>query len=218
MAIGATWQPQYARIVGQIVGQELAALGINMLLGPSLDVLEKPAPGTPSSLAIRAFGGDPYWVGQMGRAYTAGVHTGSNGRLAVIAKHFPGNGGSDRLINEEVPTVRKSLEQLKQIELAPFFAVTGQAEAADEVVDGLLSTHIRYQGFQGNIRATTAPVSFDPQALNSLMQLAEFSQWRQDGGLLVSDSLGARAVARFYDDTEQEFPAPAHCQRCLLGR
>jgi beta-N-acetylhexosaminidase len=206
MALGATWQPAYARIVGEIVGQELVALGINMLLGPSLDVLEKPAPGTPSSLAIRSFGGDPYWVGQMGRAYTAGVHSGSNGRLAVIAKHFPGNGGSDRLINEEVPTVRKSLEQLKQIELAPFFAVTGRAEAHDEVVDGLLVTHIRYQGFQGNIRATTAPVSFDPQALNSLMQLPEFSQWRQAGGLFVSDSLGARAIARFYDDTEQEFP------------
>jgi beta-N-acetylhexosaminidase len=206
MAIGATWQPAYARLVGEIVGQELAALGINMLLGPSLDVLEKSAPGTPSNLAIRAFGGDPYWVGQMGRAYTAGVHLGSNGRLAVIAKHFPGNGGSDRLINEEVPTVRKSLEQLKQIELAPFFAVTGRAETAAEVVDGLLSTHIRYQGFQGNIRATTAPVSFDPQALNNLMQLPEFNQWRQDGGLLVSDSLGARAIVRFYDDTEQEFP------------
>jgi beta-N-acetylhexosaminidase len=206
MAIGATWQPEYARVVGNIIGQELAAIGINMLLGPSLDVLEKPTPGTPSSLAIRSFGGDPYWVGQMGQAYTAGVHAGSNGRLAVIAKHFPGNGGSDRLINEEVPTVRKSLEQLKQIELAPFFAVTGRSEAPDEVVDGLLATHIRYQGFQGNIRATTAPVSFDPQALNNLMQLAEFSQWRQDGGLLVSDSLGAQAVARFYDDTGQEFP------------
>jgi beta-N-acetylhexosaminidase len=206
MAIGATWQPEYARVVGQIVGQELAAIGINMLLGPSLDVLEKPAPGTPSSLAIRSFGGDPHWVGQMGQAYTAGVHAGSNGRLAVIAKHFPGNGGSDRLINEEVPTVRKSLEQLKQIELAPFFAVTGRAETPEAIVDGLLATHIRYQGFQGNIRATTAPVSFDPQALNSLMQLAEFNQWRQDGGLLVSDSLGARAIARFYDDTGQEFP------------
>lgn len=206
MAIGATWQPDYARVVGQIVGQELSALGINMLLGPSLDVLEKPAPGAASSLAIRAFGGDPYWVGKMGQAYTSGVHVGSNGRLAVIAKHFPGNGGSDRLITEEVPTVRKSLEQLKQIELAPFFAVTGRAETPKAVVDGLLATHIRYQGFQGNIRATTAPVSFDPQALTSLMQLPEFSQWRQNGGLLVSDSLGARAIARFYDDTEQEFP------------
>ncbi len=206
MAIGATWQPDYARVVGQIVGQELTALGINMLLGPSLDVLEKPAPGAASSLAIRAFGGDPYWVGKMGQAYTSGVHAGSNGRLAVIAKHFPGNGGSDRLITEEVPTVRKSLEQLKQIELSPFFAVTGRAETPEAVVDGLLATHIRYQGFQGNIRATTAPVSFDPQALTSLMQLPEFSQWRQNGGLLVSDSLGARAIARFYDDTEQEFP------------
>ena len=206
MAIGATWQPEYARMVGNIVGQELTALGINMLLGPSLDVLEKPAPGASSSLAIRSFGGDPYWVGQMGQAYTAGVHVGGNGRLAVIAKHFPGNGGSDRLINEEVPTVRKSLEQLKQIELAPFFAVTGRANQPDEIVDGLVATHIRYQGFQGNIRATTAPVSFDPQALTSLMQLPEFNQWRQNGGLLVSDSLGARAIVRFYDDTEQEFP------------
>ncbi|MFQ5398600.1 MAG: glycoside hydrolase family 3 N-terminal domain-containing protein [Anaerolineae bacterium] len=206
MAIGATWQPQYAEIVGEIVGRELSALGVNMLLGPSLDVLENPAPFSPGDQGTRTFGGDPYWVGRMGQAYTTGVHAGSRDRLAVVAKHFPGNGSSDRPIDEEVATVRKSLEQLKQIELAPFFAVTGNAEDHQAVADALLATHIRYQGFQGNIRATTAPVSFDPQALNSLMQLPEFTNWRQKGGVLVSDALGIRAVERFYDDTEQEFP------------
>ena len=62
-------------------------------------------------------------------------------------------------------TVRKSLEELKQVELAPFFAVTGDATSPESTTDGLLLSHIRYQGFQGNIRATTKPVSFDAQAL-----------------------------------------------------
>jgi beta-N-acetylhexosaminidase len=206
MAIGATWNPERARAIGRINGQELAAVGVNMLLGPTLDVLENPEPRNPADLGTSTFGGDPYWVGKMGQAYTSGVHLGGQNRVAVIAKHFPGKGSSDRPTSDEVPTVRKSLEQLKQIELAPFVAVTGAAQTADATADGLLTTHIRYQGFQGNIRATTAPVSFDPQALTSLMSLPEFAAWREGGGLIVSDALGVRSVERFYDDTEQEFP------------
>lgn len=204
MAIGATWQPAYARQVGQIVGQELAGLGVNMLLGPSLDVLENPLAG--NELGTRTFGGDPYWVGQMGRAYVAGVHEGSSGRIAVIANHFPGYGSSDRPLGEEVATVRKSLEELKQVELAPFIAVTNPAGDEQSLSDGLMTTHIRYQGFQGNIRATTAPISFDSQALLTLLQLPEFATWRNNGGLIMSDELGSRAVQRFYDDTGQSFP------------
>ncbi|UCG24808.1 MAG: hypothetical protein JSW55_02075, partial [Chloroflexota bacterium] len=217
MTIGATWQPEQSRRVGQIAGRELSSMGINMLLGPSLDVLEAPQPFNASDLGTRSFGGDPFWVGLMGQAYTAGVHEGANGRTAVIAKHFPGYGSSDRPINEEVGTVRKSLEQLKQIELAPFFAVTGQAPDDLSVVDGLMSAHVRYQGFQGNIRATTAPVSFDPQALTTLMELPEFADWRAGSGLIVSDQLGVRAVQRFYDGTGQEFPHRLVAKDALLA-
>jgi beta-N-acetylhexosaminidase len=217
MAIGATWDPQHSFAMGEIVGSELSAIGINMLLGPSLDVLENPLPFNRSDLGTRTFGGDPFWVGLMGQNYTAGIHSGSNNRLAVIAKHFPGFGSSDRPLNEEVGTVRKSLEQLKQIELAPFFAVTGNAAGTETTVDGLLTAHIRYQGFQGNIRVTTAPVSFDPQALTTLMQLPQFSTWRQNGGVIVSDSLGAPAVQRFYEDTGQEFPHRLVAKDALLA-
>ena len=92
-------------------------------------------------------------------------------------------------------------------------------DAPDPVArtDGLLVSHIRYQGFQGNIRSTTAPVSFDPQALSTLMQLPEFATWRQDGGLIVSDALGVRAVERFYDDTGQEFPHRRVARDALLA-
>jgi beta-N-acetylhexosaminidase len=217
MSIGATWQPEFARDVGKIAGQELAAAGVNMLLGPALDVLENPTPLNPGDLGTNTFGGDPYWVGLMGQAYIEGIHTGSDNRIAVVATSFPGKGSSDRPVHEEVPTVRKSLEQLKQIELAPFITVTGQPVGNTATADALLATHIRYQGFQGNIRATTAPVSFDPQALNTLMALPEFTTWRQSGGLIVSDALGVRSVERLFDDTEQEFPHRQVAKDALLA-
>jgi beta-N-acetylhexosaminidase len=204
MAIGATWKVELAGQVGSILGSELSALGFNLFLGPSLDVVESPNPAAQSDLGTRVFGGDPFWVGEMGSAYISGLHTGSNGHMLVIAKHFPGRGGSDRLPEEEVATVRKSLEQLKQIELTPFFAVTGSAEPAANV-DGLLVSHIRYQGFQGNIRATTRPVSFDASALSTILALPQFSAWRANGGLIVSDDLGSAAVREFYSQGGEDF-------------
>ncbi|MBK8989426.1 MAG: hypothetical protein IPM39_25755 [Chloroflexi bacterium] len=206
MAIGATWKPDNANTIGTLVGRELSALGLNMLFGPTLDVLENPMLAANSATGTRSFGGSAYWVGLMGQAYVSGLQQGSGGRLAVIAKYFPGSGSSDRPTDQEIPTIRKSLEQLLQTELVPFLAVTGQNGAGTAVVEGLLTTHIRYQGFQGNIRATTAPVSFDRQALSTLLGLPRLAAWYQNGGLLVSDSLGARSIERYYDDTEQEFP------------
>jgi len=197
MAIGATWNTDLSKQVGAVLGSELSALGFNLFLGPSLDVVESPDPAASSDLGTRVFGGNPFWVGEMGRAYITGLHEGSNNRMVVVAKHFPGRGNSDRLPDEEVATVRKSLEQLKQIELPPFFAVTNSVDPAG-LVDGLLVSHIRYQGFQGNIRATTRPVSFDASALPLILALPKFTTWRTNGGLIVSDALGSNAVREFY--------------------
>ena len=197
MAIGATWNTDLARQVGSVLGSELSALGFNLLLGPAFDVAESPNPSSLSDLGTQVFGGDPFWAGEMGRAYVNGLHSGSNNRMMVIVKHFPGRGSSDRLPEEEVATVRKTLDQLKQVELPPFFAVTTSSDPASNA-DGLLVSHIRYQGFQGNIRATTRPVSFDASALTSILALPQFVSWRQNGGLVISDALGSNAVRDFY--------------------
>ncbi len=124
--------------------------------------------------------------------------------MVVVAKHFPGRGSSDRSPEEEVATVRKALEQLKQIELPPFYAVTNATDPAS-LADGLLVSHIRYQGFQGNIRATTRPVSLDASALSAIIALPEFASWRTNGGLIVSDALGSQAVRDFYTQTGENF-------------
>jgi len=204
MAIGATWNTGNATRVGAVLGRELSAIGFNFYLGPSLDVVESPNPSARSDLGTRVFGGDPFWVGKMGQAYIAGLHDGSNNRMLVIAKHFPGRGGSDRSPEEDVSTVRKSLEQLKQIELPPFFAVTNST-APTSIADGLLVSHIRYQGFQGNIRATTRPVSFDASALSAILALPQLSAWRDNSGLVVSDDLGSDAVRAFYSSGAENF-------------
>jgi beta-N-acetylhexosaminidase len=207
MAIGATWQPTLSRQVGDVAGRELSQIGFNLFIGPSLDVLITSGTTGGGGLEARSFGGDPYWVAEMGREYISGLNEGSGGRMAIIAKSFPGMGSSDRPSGEEVATVRKSLEQLKQIELAPFFEVTNDVPGTIGVADGLLVSHIRYQGFQGNIRATTRPVSFDPQALSQILALTPFSTWRENGGLMVSDDLGSQAVKRFYDPANLTFSA-----------
>lgn len=206
MALGATWSPDLARRVGLIAGNELAAMGFNVYFGPSLDVLENPSPMSANDPGAGVFGGDPFWVSMWGSAYIAGMHEGAANRLLVVPKHFPGRGSSDRLGEQEVATVRKSFDELQQIELAPFVAVTRASSDPASIADGLLVSHIRYQGFQGNIRATTKPVSFDAQALSLILSLPDLAAWRGAGGLIICDDLGTEAVRSFYS-TGTEFMA-----------
>lgn len=204
MSIGATWDPSMAEKIGTIMGRELLELGFNLYLGPSLDILNGSTTSGNEDMGVRSFGGNPYWVGKMGKAYIAGLHQGSTNRMVVVAKYFPGRGGADRSPEEEIPTVRKSLSQLIRMELAPFAAATNSS-AIEQMTDGLLVSHIRYEGFQGNIRATTRPFSSDGAALGQIMNREGFVDWRANGGILISDNLGSQAIRRFYDPTGQSF-------------
>ena len=206
LALGATWDRGLAEQIGAVLGQELAALGLNLYLGPSLDVSYTPRPGDPADLGTSVFGGDPFWVGELGRAFVSGLHTGGAGRVLVAPRYFPGLGSADRPLENEVPTVSKPLEQLRQVELAPFFAVANGEPGQADVADAFLVTHIRYRGFQGNnIRRTTRPISLDANALLTVVALPELSTWRQAGGVLIADNLGMQSVHRSYDPSGATF-------------
>ncbi|HYM16848.1 MAG TPA: glycoside hydrolase family 3 N-terminal domain-containing protein [Dehalococcoidia bacterium] len=209
MTIGATWSKRDAQAAGTVVGRELSAAGINLLLGPVVDVLANPRSGGNGDIGIRSFGGDPTWVGELGRAFIRGVHTGSAGRMLTVAKHFPGHGGSDRTTDSEVPTVNKSLDQLRTSDLAPFAEVDRQ-DAADTAgtTDGMMVSHIRYRNFEpGSTAPFTGPISLDPAGLSQLLQLPEFAAWRP-GHFVMSDSLGVPAVKKWYAQQQgaTEFP------------
>ena len=215
MALGATWDPENARLVGQVVGRELSLLGVNMLFGPALDVLDNPRPERGGSLGVRTFGGHPFWVGQMGQLYIQGVHQGSNRQVLTIAKNFPGFGSSDRDIDQGVPTILKSLDDLRQTELPPFFKVTRLAPNVtnpDNLTDGLLAAHIRYQGLQGNV-----PISLDARNLPAILALKELAPWRDAGGLLVSAPLGAPAALQGITAAGDAFPGRRLAQDAFLA-
>ncbi|MCB9076790.1 MAG: hypothetical protein H6631_04310 [Anaerolineaceae bacterium] len=212
MAIGATWDPANAQVVGQVVGHDLSRLGVNMLFGPSLDVLDNPRLDQGNGLGTRTFGGHPFWVGELGRAYIQGVHQGSEGHLLTISKHFPGFGSSDRQIDQEVPTIFKSLDDLRQGELYPFFQVTNLNAEPAALTDGLMTSHVRYQGLQGNV-----PISFDARNLPALLALDELAPWRDAGGLIVSAPLGAPAALGSIAAGSEAFPARRLTQDAFLA-
>jgi len=84
-------------------------------------------------------------------------------------------------------------------------AVTGDAPDSLSVADALLVSHIRYLGFQGNIRATTRPISFDQSALAQILEIPQFTVWREGGGIMISDDLSSRAVRNFYAPGTETF-------------
>lgn len=204
MSIGATWSTDLAVEVGTGIGQELSAMGVNLFLGPALDVVDSKDLVAANYANTQSFGGDPYWVGELSKAYVEGIHLGSQGRISVIAQHFPGLGSVDRPPYEEVSTIQKTLDQLEQIELAPYMSLTGDPDPLRQV-DGFMISAVRYQGLQGNIRATTMPVNFDQTALEQLLSPEPIATWRKTGGLTISDSLGSPAVRQFFSTNESEF-------------
>jgi beta-N-acetylhexosaminidase len=217
MAIGASWSEEHAQATGEIVGRELAAVGVNMLLGPVLDVLDSPRSGERGDLGVRVFGGDPSWVGRLGRAYIKGVHAGSGGRVATVAKHFPGAGASGRDPQSEVTTINRTLEEMRALELVPFSTVARYA-ASDPLgtTDALMVGHIRCEALQEEVGSGSDPLTLDAEGLQSAMALPEFAAWR-DRGLLVADVLGADAIKKLFNAPPADFPAQRIAREALLA-
>jgi beta-glucosidase len=99
IALAATWNPEFARITGEVTAYELRASSILMNYAPVLDVSMQPLWGR----IFETFGEDTYINRVMGAAYVQG----SQGRsisdstsVAVCLKHFIGYGtpvsGKDR--------------------------------------------------------------------------------------------------------------------------
>ena len=84
IAVAATWDPEVAQSVGQALGQEMRAIGRNMILGPTVNIQRVPLWGR----NFEGFGEDPYLAARIGVAYIKGVQ--NEGVIATV-KHFAAN-------------------------------------------------------------------------------------------------------------------------------
>ncbi|MDE6650766.1 MAG: hypothetical protein K2K45_12655 [Muribaculaceae bacterium] len=110
---------------GYEVARECRAVGINMVLGPVLDVLP---PGRRSSgIGTRSFGSDAGRVARLGVAYAKGVESGG---VLSVAKHFPGHGSADADSHKRMPVVAKTRDDLEAADLLPFREYIGNGLSA----------------------------------------------------------------------------------------
>jgi beta-N-acetylhexosaminidase len=70
MALGAARSPELAWKTGDVIGKELAVLGINTNFAPNMDVNNNPDNPV---IGVRSFGEDPQLVGDLGVAYIKGL-------------------------------------------------------------------------------------------------------------------------------------------------
>lgn len=215
MSLGATWQPQRAVQIGEVVGSELAAAGINLALGPVLDVTAEPRPASSGDLGVRSFGGSAPWVAAFGRHFIEGVHRGSQGRVATVAGNFPGIGGADRSQVEELPVVESNLADLAALDLLPFVAVTEPPTREAGRTEGLLTSHVRYRSVQ---QQADRPISLDSGGLRYLWaQLPALDAWRAGQGVLMSPGLGAPALRRYLDPVNGDLNARRVVREALMA-
>jgi beta-N-acetylhexosaminidase len=116
MALGATGDEGLAERVGQAIGVELRAMGVNLVYAPDCDLATNPRNPV---VGIRSFGDDPLAVGVMAAAMVKGLQSAG---VAATVKHLPGHGepGGDSHLG--LPLIEQSRDELFARELVPFRA------------------------------------------------------------------------------------------------
>jgi len=84
VAMAATWDTELLQSEGQAIGQEVKALGRDMILGPTVNINRTPLWGR----NFEGYGEDPYLTARLAVAYIEGVQ--SEGVIATV-KHFAAN-------------------------------------------------------------------------------------------------------------------------------
>lgn len=114
MALGAGRLPYDSLMTGRLLGQELAAIGVNMNFAPTIDIFVDPRADV---IGPRAFGADPEWTGILGLSFMKGL---SEAGVIATAKHFPGHGGTSEDSHGTLPVVNADLETLRERDLVPY--------------------------------------------------------------------------------------------------
>lgn len=82
--LGSTWNPSLVHRCGQYLGLEMAMFGVDVVLGPNMDIQRDPLCGR----GYECYAEDPFLVGRIGSALIQGMQTEG---VAACAKHFAAN-------------------------------------------------------------------------------------------------------------------------------
>ncbi|MEE1760861.1 glycoside hydrolase family 3 C-terminal domain-containing protein [Streptomyces sp. SP18BB07] len=178
VALASSWDPELVGRVGEALGREARALGVDVLLGPGVNIKRSPLCGR----NFEYFSEDPLLSGVLGAAHVTGVQ--SQG-VGASVKHFAAN-------NQETDRMRVSADvderTLREIYFPAFERIVTQARPAT-----VMCSYNRVNG------------TYAAESRRLLTQVLR-EEWGFDG-LVVSDwgAVGDR-VAALLAGTDLEMP------------
>ncbi|GAB3750090.1 glycoside hydrolase family 3 N-terminal domain-containing protein [Spirosoma pomorum] len=114
MSLGAIRDNQLIYRMGAEIGRQCQRLGIHINFAPVSDVNSNPANPV---IGTRSFGESKENVALKASAYMRGLQ---QTHVIATAKHFPGHGDTNVDSHHTLPTVSRSSEQMRDIDLYPF--------------------------------------------------------------------------------------------------
>lgn len=100
-----SWNEELGERMGEALGEEAAALGVNVLLGPGTNMKRNPRCGR----NFEYFSEDPYLAGKIAASYIRGIQ--SNGTSACV-KHFAGNNQEERRMVSDSVVDERTLREI----------------------------------------------------------------------------------------------------------
>ena len=154
------------------MAEELRAVGVNLNFAPCVDVLLNPAN---PAIGDRSLGADPERVAKLASALVRGF---IKGGVLPCAKHFPGHGNTAVDSHFELPVEKRTLDELRAIELTPF------KKAMRARLDFVMVAHILFSSVD-----PSWPSSLSPAIYKILRDELRFR------GLVITDDMGMKAIA-----------------------
>jgi beta-glucosidase-like glycosyl hydrolase len=161
------------------VVRDAREVGIHITFGPVADVNTNPLNPI---ISIRAFSDDPEQAAELTAEY---VQLAEASGLLTAAKHFPGHGDTHQDSHDMLPSVSRSIDELRECELLPFQA------AIDAGCSLIMTAHVAFP----TIDPSGAPATLSPVLLRQLLREEMGFQ-----GVVCSDSLLMAGVRDRFDN------------------
>lgn len=159
---------QAARLLGQLMADEVLAVGMDLSFAPVLDL----DLGLSQVIGDRAFASCPQAVINLAEAYIQGMQRSG---MAAVGKHFPGHGQVTADSHTHLPIDERSLEAIEASCLQPFAALA-------PLLQGIMPAHVIYSAVDPK------PAGFSSFWLGYLRQQLGFN------GMIFSDDLSMTAA------------------------
>ena len=174
--IGSISNAEFSREIGEILGQQVKSLGLNLDFAPVMDIMSNPKN---TVIGNRSFGSNADVVSSLGLSTHDGI---KSQNVIPVIKHFPGHGDTTVDSHVGLPVVTKSVDQLSKLELVPFEA------AINNGTDVVMVSHILMQKLDSKY-----PASFSKAIITDLLRDKMGFK-----GVVITDDITMGAVTKNY--------------------